>query len=179
MKHTGALATAAIVCIAQFPTIASAGYALHEAPTDRLSMLVKAVIEVESPVHKAEVTKRLMESFGVSRAGNRIVESVGIAIGHGHCVGIFHHSGGFVYADKSRIAKVRNRGAFEATERKIEWVSREELDAALMDVVRTGFSISQEAAVSGALEGLGFGRVTAKIATTVNARVASLLKDSD
>jgi hypothetical protein len=27
------------------------------------------------------------------------------------------------------------------------------------------------------LEGLGFGRVTANIATTVNARVASLLKD--
>jgi very-short-patch-repair endonuclease len=162
---------------ATIPTMASAGYALHETPTDRLSMLVKSVVEVESPVHEAEVTKRLMESFGVSRAGNRIVESVGIAIGHGHRVGIFHHSGGFVYADKSRTAKVRNRGALEATERKIEWVSPEELDAALMDVVRTGFSISQEAAISGALEGLGFGRVTANIATTVNARVASLLKD--
>ena len=162
---------------AALPSMTSAGYALHEAPIDRLSMLVKAVIELESPIHEAEVTRRLMESFGVSRAGNRIVESVGIAIGHGHRAGIFHHSGGFVYADKSRAATVRNRCALEVNERKIEWVSPEELDTALLDVVRTGFSISQDAAVSGALESLGFGRVTANIATTVNARVASLLKE--
>ena len=161
---------------AQLPSMASVGYDLHEAPMDRLTMLVTAVIQVESPVHEAAVTKRLMESFGVSRAGNRIVESVAAALNHGHRAAIFQFSGGFVYADKARLAKVRNRSALEPAERKIEWVSPEELDAALLDVVRTGFSISQDAAVSGALESLGFGRVTANIASVVNARVASLLK---
>jgi hypothetical protein len=139
-------------------------------------MLVKAVVEVESPVHEAAVTKRLMESFGVSRAGNRIVESVSVALSHGHRAGLFHHSGGFVYTDKTRLAFVRNRGELEATERRIEWVSPEELDTALLYVVRTGFSISQDAAVSGTLESLGFGRMPANIAGVMNARVESLRK---
>ena len=50
------------------------------------------------------------------------------------------------------------------------------MDAAILEVVRTGFSISQDAAVSGALESLGFGRVTTNIASVMNTRVASLLK---
>jgi very-short-patch-repair endonuclease len=161
---------------AKIPTMVSAGYALHEAPTDRLSMLVKSVVTVESPVHEAEVTKRLMESFGVSRAGNRIVENISVALNHGHRAGLFHFSGGFVYADKTCTAVVRNRGELEAAERKIEWVSPEELDTALLEVVRMGFSISQEAAVSGALESLGFGRVTANISSVMNTRVDRLLK---
>jgi very-short-patch-repair endonuclease/DNA polymerase III delta prime subunit len=150
---------------ASLPNSTSAGYALHELPTDRLAILVKSVVAVESPVHEAEVTKRLMESFGVSRAGSRIVES-----------GLFHHSGGFVYADKTCSAAVRNRSALDTAERKIEWVSPEELDTALIDMVRLSFSISKEAAVSGALESLGFGRVTTNIAHAMDNRVSSLIK---
>lgn len=172
-----ALATVAMAYLkATLPSSESSGFGLHEVPAERLAILVKSVVDIESPVHEAEVIRRLMESFGVSRAGNRIVENVGVAIRQGHCVGMFHHAGGFVYADKSRIAKVRNRSAFEPPERKIEWVAPEELDAALVDVVRMGFSISQDAAVSSALDTLGFGRVTANIANVMNARVEGLVE---
>jgi very-short-patch-repair endonuclease len=161
----------------QLPNLASAGYALHEASSDHLAKLVKSVVHVESPVHEAQVTKRLMESFGLSRAGNRIIESVGMALSHGHRAGLFHHTGGFVYADKERPVTVRNRRDLETAERKIEWVSPEELDVSLLDVVRMGYSISQDAAVSSALECLGFGRVTSNIAGTMNARIDILLKE--
>lgn len=102
--------------------------------------------------------------------------NVGIAIQHGHRIGLFHHMGGFLYADKNRTAKVRNRSALESTERKIELIVPEELDSAILDVVRMGFSISQEAAVSGALDMLGLGRASANIANTMNARIDGLLK---
>lgn len=170
------VATATAYRKAELPSMASAGYALHEAPTERLSMLVKAILQVESPVHEAEVTKRLMESFGVGRAGSRIVDKVGAVLKHGHQAGQFVYAGGFVYADKTRSATVRNRGALEATERKIEWISPEELDAALLEVVRMGFSISQDAAVSGAFESLGFGRVTTNLASVMNERIEALVK---
>jgi len=42
-------------------------------------------------------------------------------------------------------------------DRKIEWVAPEELDAALLAVVRMGYSITPDAAVAGALDMLGFG----------------------
>lgn len=148
---------------------------LHEVPPDHLIKLVKSVVDTESPVHKLEVIQRLMDSFGVLRAGSRIVENVDVAINQGHRAGTFYHSGGFLYDDNSCKAKVRNRSELEPAERKIEWVAPEELDAALLDVVRLGFSISQDAAVSGALDSLGFGRLTANIGRTINARVDELL----
>jgi hypothetical protein len=150
--------------------------ALHEVPAERLAGLVKFVVDIEAPVHVTEVTKRLMESFGVSRAGNRISDNVDIAIKHGHRSGLFHHTGGFLYADKTRSTKIRNRSALESTERKIELIPPEELDAAILDVVRMAFSINQEAAVSGSLEMLGLGRASANISNTMNARIDGLLK---
>lgn len=154
----------------------SAAQALHEIPADYLAELIKMVVDIEAPVHETEVTKRLMESFGVSRAGSRISENVGVAIKHGHRNGMFHYAGGFVYTDKTRAAKARNRSAFEPSERNIELIAKEELDVAILDVVRMGFSISQDAAVSGALDILGFGRASANIVDTMNARIKSLLK---
>ena len=149
---------------------------LHEVSADYLAQLIKSIVEIEAPVHETEITKRLMESFGVSRAGSRITENVGVAIKHGHRNGMFHYAGEFVYADKTRSAKARNRSAFEPSERKIELIAKEELDAAILDVVRMGFSISQDAAVSGALDILGFGRASENIVNTMSARIRSLLK---
>ncbi len=150
--------------------------ALHEIPAEYLAELIKAIVDIEAPVHETEVTKRLMESFGVSRAGSRISENVDAAIKHGHRNKLFHYAAGFVYTDKACAAKARNRSAFEPSERKIELIAKEELDAAILDVVRMGFSISPDAAVSGALDMLGFGRASANIASTMNARIKSLLK---
>ncbi len=98
------------------------------------------------------------------------------AIQKGHRAGTFHFTNGFIYSDKSKMATVRNRNAFESAEKKIEHVAPEELDAALLEVVRMGFSIEQDAAITGALDSLGFGRATANISNTMKARLASLLK---
>jgi hypothetical protein len=161
---------------AVLPRMVSSGYEIHEAPLDRLAILVKVISDIEAPVHEAEITKRLMESFGVSRAGSRITEKVVAALGHGHRAGMFHYMGGFVYADKTCSSSIRNRSSFESAIRKIEWVAPEELDAALLDSVKQGFSLSKDAAVSASLESLGFGRVTTNIGGAMNARIEDLLK---
>ncbi|SRR6266508_2144196 len=51
---------------------------------------------------------------------------------------LFFYADGFVYTDKQRKARIRSRGALETTERKIELVTPEEIDAALLEVVRLG-----------------------------------------
>ena len=60
-------------------------------------------------------------------------------------------------------------------DRKIEWVAPEELDAALLAVVRMGYSITPDAAVAGALDMLGFVRTSANIASAMTGRVDALL----
>jgi very-short-patch-repair endonuclease/DNA polymerase III delta prime subunit len=149
--------------------------ALHEAPPDHLIRMIKSVCDTEGPIHEANVTRRLMEAFGVTRAGNRIADAVSAAIQRGHRESIFHFSSGFVYLDKTKQAAVRNRSALDSSEKKIEHVSPEELDAALLEVVRMGFSIEQDAAITGALDLLGFGRATANISDAVRTRLAFLL----
>lgn len=149
---------------------------LQEAPIEKLASLVKSVVATEVPVHESQVTKRLMEAFGVSRAGSRITERVNIAIQHGHRAGDFHYHSGFLYADEQRAAAVRNRTLLESGERKIELVAPEELDAALLDVIKMGFSINQDAAISEALDMLGFGRASSNITSTLKQRIAVLLR---
>jgi very-short-patch-repair endonuclease len=152
------------------------GQALHEVPVKTLATMIKVVTDIEAPVHELDVTRRLMEAFGVTRAGSRITESVRVAVQHGHAASMFHHHEGFVYADKGRLAKPRNRNVLEPTERKIELVAPEELDQALLDVVRMGYSISEDAAVSGALDLLGFGRATSNIAGAMKGRLSLMQK---
>src|SRR5262249_42046287 len=122
-----------------------------------------------------DVTRRLMEPYGLSRAGNRIATHVLKAIKAGTRAGLFFYADGFVYADRQREARIRSREALEPSERKIELVAPEEIDAALLEVVRLGFSMSFEAAISGALEMLGFGRVTSRMKELVGARIDELL----
>jgi hypothetical protein len=134
------------------------------------------VVDIEAPVHELDVTKRIMESFSVSRAGSRITEQIGNAIKYGQRTGLFHCSAGFLYADNNREAKVRSRSSLESVERKIELIAPEELDAALLEVIRTSFSISQEDAISGALDMLGFGRASSNIAAKLTERIDTLLR---
>lgn len=149
--------------------------ALHEVSASMLSKSIESIVRVEAPVHESSVTKRLLTAFNLGRAGNRIVDNVTSAIKYGHHNGAFHYQAGFVYADSSLGAKVRNRSMLESAERKIELVPPEEIDAALLEVIQMSFSISRESAVSAVLEMLGFGRATSNISGAINARIEKLI----
>jgi len=82
---------------------------------------------------------------------------------------------GFLYVDQRRNAKVRSRAELNSTERKIEWVAPEEIDEAILDVVRIGLSHSMEDAITDAAERLGFGRITNKKKEIIRARLDLLL----
>jgi hypothetical protein len=137
--------------------------------------LINQVLAVEAPIHQDELTRRLMDAYGLKRMGVKIEAVLGAAIATGAARKLMHRHGSFIYLDARRSAAVRNRTDFAAAEKKIELVAPEEIDMALLDIVRSGFSMTPEAAVSGALELLGFGRATARIGGAVQARIDALL----
>lgn len=147
---------------------------LHQEKPEHLMQMIRTVVAVEAPVHTSEVTRRLMEAFGVTRAGSRITAAVEEAIRLGVRHRLFHGRGGFVYSMESGPIPIRSRANWESSERKLEWVAPEELDQALIETVTLGFSMSREDAISGALGLLGFGRATAKIAGMLEARIDTL-----
>ena len=116
-----------------------------------------------------------MDAFGVSRAGTRITSRVREAVDH--CVqrGMVRFQGDFVYGTYGVQVVPRDRSAFSAAEKKIELVAPEEIDAALLESVRLGYSLSVDDAVSSAMGLLGFGRATQKIASTAEGRLDRLI----
>ena len=150
---------------------------LHQEKPEQLMQMIRTVVEVEAPVHTTEVTRRLMEAFGVTRAGSRITNAVEQAINLGVQHRLFHGRGGFMYSVENKAIPIRSRAHLESSERKVEWVAPEELDQALVETVTLGFSMSREEVISGALALLGFGRATAKIAGMLDERIVALANE--
>lgn len=151
------------------------GVELHAASLDALEKMIVSVVAVEAPIHLSELTKRLMSAFGVSRAGARITGRVREAVEHGARRRSVHCRGDFVYGSGDAAIMPRDRSSFSTSDKKIELVAPEEIDAALLESVRLGYSLEPEAAISSALGLLGFGRATQKIASTVGERLEALV----
>ena len=149
---------------------------LHQTSLDQLGGMIKRIVSAEAPVHCDEVTKRLMDAYSVVRAGSRITTTVQEAIAHCSARRLFEVRENFLYEGGMLRVSVRDRSAFSSTDRKIEWVAPEEIDAALLESIRLGFSLSFEDAVATAIEMLGFGRVTQRISGTVEERLNILIK---
>lgn len=147
---------------------------LHQETSDRLMQMIGRVVDVEAPVHTTEVTRRLLEAYGVTRAGSRITAAVDDAIHYGIRRSLFSLKGDFLYSAQKQPVPIRNRAHMESAERKLEWVAPEEIDRALLETITLGFSMSREDAISGALSLLGFGRATAKVSRYMEERISHL-----
>jgi very-short-patch-repair endonuclease len=164
--------------VANLPSVH--GHALLEAPASMLANMVQEVVRVEAPVASSVIVKRVMEAFGVGRAGSRIVTKVEEVISQ--CAGGARWSiaEGFVilpehYQAPSSVP-VRDRAELPAAERKFEFVSPYEIRAALLKTVELAFSIDTEAAIFEVTQVLGFGRSSAKIASEIQAQLNKLIE---
>jgi very-short-patch-repair endonuclease/DNA polymerase III delta prime subunit len=164
--------------VANLPSVH--GHALLEAPAAMLANMVQEVVRVEAPVASSVIVKRVMEAFGVGRAGSRIVTKVEEVISQCARDARWRMTEGFVilpehYQAPSSVP-VRDRAELPAAERKFEFVSPYEIRAALLKTVELAFSIDTEAAISEVTQVLGFGRASAKIASEIQAQLNKLIE---
>lgn len=148
---------------------------MHQVGAAALGQMMAQVVRVEGPVHLAEVTRRLMDAFGIVRAGARVTSSVQDAASEGQRRQWLELRGEFLYVPGKFDFVARDRSAWPSAERKIEWVAPEEMDAALLESLRLGFSLSMRDAAGAAIEMLGFGRATQRIAAAVDERLGHLI----
>jgi len=133
---------------------------LHQHPTGRLAAWVSEVVGVESPVHADEVTRRLALASGATQVGSRMRASVAAAIQLAHKMGGIRAEGDFLWTPSMAPAAAvpRDRSALPPASRKPALVAPEEVAAAVLAVVRDGFSVEREAVVLPAARLLGFAR---------------------
>lgn len=150
---------------------------LTDEPVSVLVTLIRTVLETEAPIHQDELGRRIMEAYGLKRMGSKIESAIDSAVKAGVTRHLFFRAGSFLYLDRERVVSLRSRENLAPAERKIEFVAPEELDLALSVIIRAGFSLAPDEAISGALALLGFGRATSKISEAVQQRLVVLQKN--
>ena len=72
---------------------------------------------------------------------------------------------------------VRDRSNLPASSKKIEFVSPEEIQLAILKEVKKGFTLGEDEAVSNAARSMGFLRVTAQAKKRFQTNIKQLLSD--
>ncbi|MEB3327798.1 MAG: DUF3320 domain-containing protein, partial [Candidatus Sericytochromatia bacterium] len=152
------------------------GLPLQEAWVGDVAQLVLAVARVEAPVHVSDLTKRITEAYGIGRTGPRVQAAVQNAISHCCSQAKLVVRGDFVYMAGQAEIKVRDRADLPPSEKNLDLVSPEELDLALLDRARLGFTLSEPELIAAALSLLGFSRATQKATETLRARLEALVQ---
>lgn len=148
---------------------------MHQVRASALAQMIVKVVEVEGPVHVDVVTRRLMDAFGIVRAGSRIASSVDAAVQDCKRRLLVIVRDNFLSSPDMLEVTVRDRSTWDSSDRRIEWVSSEEIDAALLKTLRLGFSLSRQDAATAVIEMLGFGRATQRITSVVDVRLSHLI----
>ncbi len=155
------------------------GNEFHQLNPEYLVQFIIQVIEIESPVHITELTRRIVSGTGLKKAGTRVQGVIDAALQSAKKSGQVVVKGDFIWDINMTKPKVRDRSELESATKKIDLVSPEEIGAAILQEVRKSFSISPEDAVSCACRSLGFLRVTAQIKERIDAAIAALVEDGE
>ena len=163
--------------MAQLPPLANQD--LLSASAQQVDALLRTVVEAEAPVHVDVIARRVMAAYDLSRAGSRIAACLEQGIARAVAAHGWQLKHGFIclpeHVAQPLTLPVRDRAALPAAERKLEWVSPQELQAALHQAVALAFSLPQGEVASTAAQLLGFGRATARMQAAFEPQLNALL----
>ena len=149
---------------------------LHELDEQELFLFVYQVVKMEWPIHKSELIHRITEGAGLMRSGNRIQSAVESAINYGVECKEIRQLGDFIWDKELKNPVARDRSLLDASSKRIEFVSPEEIKAAIRQEVKRSFSLSEAEIILNAARALGFHRVTASVKKSLIKQLAYLVK---
>jgi len=157
------------------PNPAAFGRSVVELSTLQVAEGVRRVIEVESPVHIEEVIHRITAASGSGRAGNRIRAAIMRAIDFTIAQGSVRRSGEFLWRADMLEAPVRDRSHLPNASRSLRFVAPEEIEQAVLRVIRDGYGVGPDYIPSATCRLLGFQRVSEDMNAQVQILVENLV----
>ena len=158
------------------PKIATKEQEFLTAPDSNVALWVASVVELESPVHLSEVSRRIADA-AESRRGRRFQEVIDRAIGHAVESGRVRRDAEFLWRTDMEQPVLRDRSKLPLSSRKIELVAPEEIALAVERVAAVAYGISRKDIVGGAVRLLGFGRVTSGMRARIEPIIRQMLAD--
>lgn len=148
---------------------------LHLVPTGQLVEWLAQVVAIESPVHWMEAGRRIADALGIQRLGSRIQDALMRASRAGSRAKKFVLKGDFLLSIELTQCLVRDRSEFPSQIKKLEYVSPEEICAAIEHVVLNEFGMPPDDIPVAACRLLGFARVSEEMRSVVSECRDSLL----
>jgi hypothetical protein len=125
-----------------------------------ISGWIAEVARVESPVHFDEVAKRIADATGIAKVGSRIRYTLTQALNQAQGEKLVVVKDDFIWASEMEKAQVRDRSKLPAAYRKLSLIAPEEIAGAVVQVIGSAISITEEEAIPLVAKLLGFSRVT-------------------
>jgi very-short-patch-repair endonuclease len=148
---------------------------LHEVPVQDLAAWVANVVREESPVHQEAVGRRIALAVGVARRGTRIQAAMDAAIRFAMRGAMIKRRGQFLYSSESEV-KVRDRSSLDASERGVEYIASEEIDAAIRATLLSTRGVAAQELETAVARRFGQSRIGKDIRSAIGSRVLKLRK---
>ena len=155
--------------------ISTDGLALHKVSRFKMAGWIQRVVEIESPIHIAEVARRIATAVGAGRMGSRIRNAVKTATGQAAGSGSIEIRGDFFYWKEQGEIVVRDRSELPNVSRKLELIAPEEIAAAIKQVVSDAFGIECEDLAREVCRLFGFKSVSAEMRRGVESVLDGLI----
>jgi very-short-patch-repair endonuclease len=151
------------------------GAEFHQLHASLLAPWLADVVERESPVHLAEVARRLNNGAGLNRVGSRIKAVIESACRYAVNMGAVVQRGDFLWTKQSRPVQVRDRRNLPASSQKIELIAPEEMALAIEQTVQASLGISRQEVPVNVLRLFGFVRTSEDQKMIVDLAIESLI----
>ncbi len=153
------------------------GISLHEIPEAKAAQLCEKVVEIEGPIHKELVFRRVVEGAGIQRVGRRIRNCLQAGVDRAVRRKAILRDGQFLSVPGKTLDAPRDRTELDGPMRNLDWVSGQEIRLALSEVIKAAFSISEDEACKAALARLGLKRLTEEGRERIGSELESLILD--
>ena len=151
---------------------------LHEVSSGTMAGWIKEVVDIESPVHKDEVIRRIVNAAGIKRVGRRIRSTFEIGLSAASKAKDVTQRGDFIWMIGMQEPKIRSRHNLPNQSRSISLIAPEEISSAILEVTKSTYGIQRDM-IPGEVSNLfGFKRVTQDMNDLINKLVGDLISDN-
>jgi hypothetical protein len=149
---------------------------IHELPVADLATVVAQILDIEGPVHRDEVAKRVTGLWGLSRTGSRIGGAVDEALRWLELRNRASSDAEFFSVPGRAVIPRDRENTTSSTLRKAEYLPPQEVRVAVTAAVHANQGIDEERLLTEALRLLGFRTVGAQVRGVASQQFQMLLR---
>jgi len=138
---------------------------------------VTQIVTIESPIHVAEIARRIADAAGISRVTERLRSAIEQVIAEAAADKHITRRGDFCWMTGAIDTPLRNRAYLPPVSRKMEYVAAEEIDAALRYCLAESYGMPTDDLIRACGRALGFERLGDDNQAVVEARIEALELD--